>query len=104
VFDLTEPKMRLIDEKEVPGRIKRKSAEWLELLKKIPKGKVWVITEEEAGVKATSIKTMVNRLKAIGELPDSYKAIQRTGKGGKVTIYIINSAKGTEEIEKRRIE
>jgi len=91
--------MRLIDEKEVPGKIKKKSAEWLELFKKIPKGKAWVITEEEAGVKATSIKTMLNRLKGIGELPDSYKAVQRTGKGGKVTIYIINSTGGTETAE-----
>ena len=48
--------MHLIDEKEVPGRIKRKSAEWLELFKKIPKGKAWVITEEEAGVKAKKAK------------------------------------------------
>jgi hypothetical protein len=89
-------RMKLIDEKAIPGRIKKKAGEWLELLKSIPKGKAWVITEEEAGVKATSIKTMVNRLIDIGELPSNYKAIQRT-KGGKVTIYVINSAEGTED-------
>lgn len=89
-------KMKLIDENAIPGRIKKKSAEWLETLKKIPPGKAWVITEEEAGVKATSIKTVVNRLIQIGELPQSFKAIQRT-KGGKITVYVINSAKCTEE-------
>lgn len=87
--------MKLIDEKAIPGRIKKKSGEWLKILLKIPKGQAWVITEEEAGVKATSIKTMVNRLKEMGELPKNYKAIQRTIRG-KVTVYIINSAKETE--------
>jgi len=91
--------MRLIDEKAIPGRIKKKSAEWLKVFLKIPKGKAWAITEEEVGVKAVSIKTMVNRLKQIGELPSSYKAIQRTRKNGKITIYVINSTEGTEETE-----
>lgn len=88
--------MRLIDEKTVPGRIKKKAGEWLETLLTIPNGKAWVITEEEAGVKATSIKTMVNRLKDVGQLPKNYKAIQRTVRG-KVTVYVINSIEGTEE-------
>ena len=89
--------MQIIDEKDVPVRIKRKSAEWLEMFLKIPKGKAWVVTEKEAGVKAVSIKAIVNRLKAIGELPDSYRAAQRTGKDGKVTVYVLNSTEGTEE-------
>lgn len=92
-------KMRLIDENAIPGRIKKRSREWLEMLKTIPEGKAWVVTEEEAGVKATSIKTMVNRLIEVKELSPSYKAIQRT-KGGKVTIYVIHSAKVTEEGKK----
>lgn len=88
--------MKLIDEKAIPGRIKKKAGEWLEILLNIPAGKAWVITEEEAGVKATSIKTMVNRLKDIGQLPKNYKAIQRTVRG-KVTVYIINSTEGMEK-------
>lgn len=88
--------MKLIDEKEIPGRIKKKGGEWLQVFLKIPKGKAWVVTEEEAGVKATSIKTIVNRLKDIGELSKNYKAIQRTIKG-KITVYVINSAEGTEK-------
>lgn len=96
---MKQKKMQIIDEKDVPVRIKRKSAEWLEMFLKIPKGKAWVLTEEEAGVKAVSIKSIVNRLKAIGELPDSYKAAQRTGKDGKVTVYVLNSAEDTEETE-----
>ena len=96
--------MRLINEKAIPGRIKKKSAEWLKMFLKIPKGKAWVVTEEEAGVRATSIKAMVNRLKRIGELPSSYKAIQRTRRNGKVTVYVINSAEGTEGTEQQGIE
>ena len=89
-------KMKLIDESAIPGKIKTRHGEWLELLKAIPRGKAWVVTEEEAGVKAVSIKTIVNRLVETGELPKSYKAMQRT-KGGKVTIYVVNSAEGTED-------
>lgn len=96
---MRQKKMQIIDEKDIPMRIKRKSAEWLEMFLKIPKGKAWVLTEEEAGVKAVSIKSAVNRLKAIGELPDSYRAIQRTGKGRKVVVYILNAAEGIEETE-----
>jgi len=88
--------MKLIDEKAIPGRIKKKAGEWLEIISRIPVGKAWVITEEEAGVKATSIKTMVNRLIEMEELPKNYKTVQRTIKG-KVTVYIINSTEGTEK-------
>lgn len=88
-------KMKLIDEKAVPGRIKKRASEWLEVLLKIPKGQAWVVTEEDVGVKAVSIKAMVNRLKSVGELPKNYKVVQRTRRG-KVTIYVINSAKETE--------
>jgi hypothetical protein len=91
--------MKLIDENEIPGKLKRKGNEWLEILRKIPKGKAWAVTEEEAGIKAVSMRMMVTRLKKIGELPSNYKTMQRTVKG-KVTIYIINSVESTkEEIE-----
>lgn len=93
-------KMKLVDEKAIPGRIKKKAGEWLEMLLAIPAGKAWVITEEEAGVKATSIKTMVNRLIDVGQLPKNYRAIQRTVRG-KVTVYVINSTKGTEQEAKK---
>ena len=87
-------KFKLIDEDTIPGKVKKRHGEWLEMLKAIPRGKAWVATEEEAGVKAISVKTIVNRLVETGELPKSYKAIQRT-KNGKITIYVINSAKET---------
>lgn len=87
--------MRLIDEKEIPYRIKKKSRQWLIMLKKIPVGKAWVVTEEEVGVKAVSLKSMVNRLKKEGMLSDNYVVSQRTGKDGKITIYVANSSKET---------
>lgn len=96
---MVQKRMQFIDEKDIPVRIKRKSAEWLEMFLRIPKGKALVLTEREAGVKAISIKTMVNRLKAIGELPDNYSAIQRKGKDGKITVYVLNSSEETEEAE-----
>lgn len=95
--------MKLIDEKAIPGRIKKKAGEWLEIIQKIPAGKAWVLTEEESGVKAVSIKTMVNRLKDVGQLPKNFKAIQRTVRG-KVTVYIINSAEETRGTEADKLE
>ena len=88
-------KMRLINENELPIRMKKKGAEWLQAFQKIPLGKAWVLTEEEAGVKASSVKIMLARLVKLGMLPKNFKVRQRTVKG-KVTIYVINS--GVEEV------
>lgn len=89
-------KMKLIDEKELPIKMKKKGGEWLQAFQKIPIGKAWALTEEEAGVKASSIKIMVARLKKLGLLSNNYKVAQRTVKG-KVTVYVINSIQGIEE-------
>jgi hypothetical protein len=89
-------KQKFVDVSTIPVKIKKRHQEWLELFKAIPPGKAWVVTEEEAGVKAVSIKSIVNRFVDNGELPKTYKAMQRTAKNGKVTVYIANTAK-TEE-------
>jgi hypothetical protein len=88
--------MKIVDIKEIPFKLKKKGDEWLQQILKIPSGKAWVITEEEAGIQAASLRMMVDRLKQIRELPDHYKVTQRTIKG-KVTVYIINTAEGTEK-------
>lgn len=90
-------KMRIISEEEIPAKIKKRESEWLEMIQRIPKGKAWIVTEEEAGVKAISLKTTVNRLIKSGLLSDNFKVIRRTGMNGKVTMYVVNSAKGAEQ-------
>jgi hypothetical protein len=93
--------MKIVDVKEIPFRLKKRGDEWLQQLLKIPPGKAWVLTEEEAGVRATSVRMMVDRLKKMGQLPKNYKTMQRTVRG-KMTIYIINSPEGTaEQTEKK---
>lgn len=94
-------KMRIIDEKEIPVKIKKRGDQWLQLFLKIPLGKAWVVTEEEAGVKATSVRMMVTRLQKIGELSSNYRTMTRTVKG-KVTVYVINSAEETEDERKEQ--
>jgi hypothetical protein len=89
-------KMRLINEEDVPIKLKKKGSEWLQAFQKIPRGRAWALTEEEAGVKASSIKIMVARLKKLGLLSPHYKVAQRTIKD-KLTVYVINSIKDTEE-------
>lgn len=89
-------KLNLIEESEVPGRAKKRSEEWLQLFKKIPKGKALVLTQDEYGVKPITVAYMVSKFKRTGDLPASYKAIRRTVKG-KNTIYVLNSIEGTEE-------
>jgi len=86
-------KMRIISEEEIPVKVARRSAEWIDLFKKIPKGKAWETSEEELKVTASSVKLMVKRLIDRGLLPDSYHVIQRTKPDGKKIIYIANSAK-----------
>jgi hypothetical protein len=88
--------MKIVDVKDIPFKLKKRGDEWLQQLLKIPPGKAWVLTEEEAGVRATSVRMMVDRLKKMGQLPKNYKTMQRTVRG-KMTIYIINSPEGTSE-------
>lgn len=66
----------------------------LRALLSIPNGKAWVLTEEEAGIRAVSIRLMVKKMKKMGKLPDTYETTQRTVKG-KVSVYIINSSDNT---------
>lgn len=89
-------KLNLIDETAIPGRVKKKHAQWLELLKMIPQGKAYAVTEADLGVKAISVKTIVNRMVETGEIPKSYSVLQRTV-NGKITVYIVNSAKEANE-------
>jgi hypothetical protein len=86
--------MKIVSVKEIPFRLKKRGDEWLQQILKIQPGKAWVITEEEAGIQAASLRMMVDRLKKIGQLSNHYKVIQRTIRG-KVTVYIINT-----EVEK----
>ncbi len=88
--------MKIVGVKEIPFRLKKRGDEWLQQIIKIPPGKAWVLTEEEAGIQAASLRMMVDRLKKIGELRDHYKVIQRMVKG-KVTVYIINIAEEQTE-------
>ncbi len=84
-------KQKIVDVKEIPFRLKKKGDEWLQQILRIPPGKAWVLTEEEAGIQAASLRMMVDRLKKIGQLPSHYTIVQRTVKG-KLTVYIINKA------------
>lgn len=82
----------MIGEEEIPGRVRRRTAQWLRLLKKIPRGKAMVTSEKELGVKASSVKLIVDRYVKNNLLPKGYNVITRTT-GGALTIYIVNSAK-----------
>lgn len=90
-------KMKIVSVKEIPFKLKKKGEEWLQQILKIPPGKAWVLTEEEAGIQGASIRMMVDRLKKIGQLPDHYKIVQRTVRG-KLTMYIINTADEKPEL------
>jgi len=92
-------KMKILDIKDVPAKIRKRRDQWLQVLLKIPPGKAWAVTEEEAGIKAASLKMMVYRLQKVGELPASYKSTIRTHEG-KVTLYVLNCAKTDASREK----
>lgn len=93
---LKEPELKFISEDALPVKMKRRSLEWLKLLKKIPEGQAMVTSPKELGVSGSSIKIMVARLRRTGQLSSNYYVTQRT-MGDKTTIYIVHSAKGTEK-------
>lgn len=90
--------IHLIDEDKVPVKIKKKRQEWIRLLHQVPRGKAWVIDEKVTGLKAGNVKAMVSRLVREGDVPDTFKVVQRT-RGNTTTIFVINSAK-VEEVKK----
>ncbi len=97
VLDLLDKELKFIPEEELPGKVKKKSGEWLRFLTKIPKGQALVVSEKELGVKAASLKSMVNRLVRNRALPPTYYVTQRTT-DDKTTIYVVNSAqRGSRE-------
>jgi hypothetical protein len=89
---IPETQMKLVDADKVPGLIRRKRQEWIELLGRIPIGKAWVIDEKDSKFKAPNVKAMVNRIMREGDVKDTYRVVQRT-RSGKATIYIINEGK-----------
>ncbi|MCP8309178.1 MAG: hypothetical protein H3Z54_10890 [archaeon] len=88
-------KLEFIPEDKVPTRIKKKGQEWLKLFRSIPKGQALVLSEDEIGVQASTVKTTVARFKKLGDLPSGYRVVQRT-MGNKVMVYVINSAKSED--------
>jgi hypothetical protein len=92
----TLAELKLISEDEVPAKLRGTSEQWINLVKGIPKGQALSGTEREFGVSADSVKAAFLRLKKIGLLSNDYHVTQRT-RNGAVTIYIVHSAKTTEE-------
>ena len=92
----TLAELELIPEDKVPIRFRESAHHWLKLTKQIPKGRALVGTEEQFGIKTSSMKLMIARLKKEGLLSNDYQVIQRT-QGDTVTIYIVHSAKTPKE-------
>jgi hypothetical protein len=85
--------LKLIEEHDMPCARRSKKAydQWLENILKIPKGKAWIMSEDEAGSYA-AVRMMVKSLKQKGRLPLNIIVRLRTIEGKKL-IYIVNSAK-----------
>lgn len=93
----TVAELKLISEDEVPLKSRAGIGErWIKLAKEIPKGQALSGTEREFGARADSVKATFDRLKKAGLLSDDYHVTQRM-RNDTVTIYIIHSAKTTEE-------
>lgn len=92
----TLAELKLISEDEVPGKLRGIGERWINLAKGIPKGQALSGTEKEFGARADSVKATFDRLKKAGLLSNDYHVTQRT-RNDTVTIYIVHSAKTTEE-------
>ena len=80
-----------VAEEKIPIRITTKSEEWLNFLKKIPRGQALQTTRDEIGVTASSLSQTIDRLVDRGDLPSNYYVRQHVTKDGEHRIYIINS-------------
>jgi len=85
-------KLNLTPIVEVPQKQFAKTREWLEVLKRIPRGQAWNTTEDELGITVSSMRISVQRYIKGGLLPKDFKVIQRTV-GGILRVYIMNGAK-----------
>jgi predicted site-specific integrase-resolvase len=61
----------------------------MELLKKIPKGKAMVTTEDEIGAKGGTVRSLVARYIKAGKIPPTFTVVKRSEDQDE-TIYIIN--------------
>ena len=95
---MSKEEMRLIDEDKIPVAVSKKAQEWIRILKRIPRGKVWVTSDKELGVSAGSMHTIVYKYVKMGLLPNTYRVVRRT-KGDTTLIYIINTAKTDKVLE-----
>jgi len=89
---MKKPEFRLISEDKVPVKLRRSSQQWLNILRSIPEGKALVATEDELGVKSSSVKFMVDRLKKAGLLKGNYYTTRRTVEDV-ITVFVVHSAK-----------
>jgi len=88
-MELVKP-MRLIKEEEVPD-IKRGKTDWLEILKTIPVGQAWAVTEGDIPIALGTLEIMVNRMIKKKLLSERYRVVQRKEKD-KATVYVIHEA------------
>jgi hypothetical protein len=91
--------MRLIDEDKIPVAVSKKAQEWVKILKKIPRGKVWVTSDKELGVSAGSMHTVVYKYVKMGLLPNTYRVVRRSMPDGTTKIFVINTVKTDEVLD-----
>jgi len=79
--------VKIIDEEEVPQKVKR--ADWLELFRKLPLGKAMIITAEQAT--PSSIREAMKVLKETGQLHSGFVFTAKKQDNGAYVSYVINS-------------
>jgi hypothetical protein len=93
--ELEGVKFRIIDESDLPVKRRHKTEQWLKVLQELPKGKVMSGTEQELGLRGSSVKIMVARFKKEGLLTGNYYVTSRARNGTR-EVFIVNSAKEQE--------
>lgn len=84
-------KMRFVPVEEVPFRGYTKTSFFIEMVKKIPKGKSWLITEDDKlGLNPLSIRATIKRYQKKGVLPDNYR-VSTMSVNGITQVYVSNA-------------
>jgi hypothetical protein len=91
-----EPKFRIVDIDKLPVRLSRKTEQWVNLLRSIPKGKALISTEAELGVKSSTLVSIISDYTGKNLIPKGYRVSRRTTSNG-VDVYILHEGEGKDK-------
>ncbi len=96
-------KGRIVDAETLPLKLPQdeKTKMWRDLFENIPRGRAFISTEKDLGVKVSTVRVKLREFQAKGWASKGLRVSYRTKKGG-VDIWIVNDAEVQDEKEAKK--